>query len=117
MALDDNVVPSLRRIAKAHLMVVFEAEAAEQAFGVVRRQEPPVIILQVGGAINEVLKFIRLVVATTHPVPLIVAATRHSTRIEREVLGAGARYYLPGVRQDIVERLLEAVIQPKEKAP
>ncbi len=109
VVLKGNVIGSLRRIAKAHSMLVLEGDAADQAFEVVRCQQPPVVIVQVGGAINEMLKFIRLVTTAARPVPLIAVATRHSARIEQAVLREGARYYLPGVRRNVVERLVEAV--------
>ncbi|MFQ5412135.1 MAG: hypothetical protein ACE5EC_07545 [Phycisphaerae bacterium] len=110
VVLKGNVVTSLRRIAKVRSMLILEAEGAEKAFEVVRRQHPPVIIIQVGGVIDEVFKFIRLVTTAARPIPLIAAATRHSARLEQAVLREGARFYLPSLRRNVVERLLEAVL-------
>jgi len=113
VSLEGNVVTSLRRIARAHTMLVFDAEAANQAYEVVCHQFPPVIVVQVGSAIDEMFKFIRLVTTAPRPVPLIAAATRHSTRIEQAVLQEGARYYLPSLRRSVLEHMLIAILQRK----
>lgn len=105
------VAPSLRRIARAHSMFVLEAALADRAFEVVCQECPPVIVVQAGSTIEELIEFIRRVANAPRPVPLITVATQHSIRIEQAVLREGARFYVPCLRQALVERLLTAILQ------
>lgn len=115
VVLEGDVARSLRKVANRWALTVLQAEAADHAFELIRGAHPRVIIVQVGKVASEALKFIRLAAGATRPVPMIVAATRHSIDLERKILRAGAKCYVPSVASELLEPLLEAILVSEKR--
>ncbi len=110
VALEGEVVSSLRRVARQRSLTVIEVGSAEQAFQHVRPARPRVVVVQVGDDDREALAFIRRVAAEPQHTPVVAVATRHTTLLEREVLSEGATCYVPAGTISLLAPLLEGVL-------
>jgi len=112
---EGDTVSGLRGLAKKRSFSILEVESADQALTHIQGVRPRVIVVQVGPDGQEALKFVRKAKTATRRVPLIAAAVGHTSRLEREVLRAGASTYVPSASPGLLNPLLEAVLAPEQQ--
>ncbi|UCG87909.1 MAG: hypothetical protein JSW71_05025 [Gemmatimonadota bacterium] len=106
VVVEGRVDLALRQVARTHHLSILKAPSARVAYRAVLCLHPRLIIVQVSHVTGEALEFIRLVINSAAPAPLLAVATTHTDKIERAARNAGAAWYLDNASSPVVDEVL-----------
>src|SRR5690606_9130115 len=98
-------------------LTVLEACSLEMAFESIMRLRPAAVVLDVEPFRPDTLELIRLVARSYRALPVVATTLNRSEALERAVLEAGARYYVPDVTSTSGNEAMQAILLARAQAP